>query len=70
MTISSPECGFPLVLFADSHSMVGTDEGELGKLFSSPQHIQLLPNWWQQVPVLDCEVIEASIVDAQPERAV
>ena len=36
VTVSSLERGFPLVFFADSHSIVGTGKVELGELFSSP----------------------------------
>ena len=35
VTLLGPECGFPLVFFADFHSMVGTSELELSQLFSS-----------------------------------
>ena len=36
VTVSSPERGFPLVPFADSHSMVGTGKVELGESFCPP----------------------------------
>ena len=35
VTVSNLERGFPLVPFADSHLMVGTDEVKLSELFSS-----------------------------------
>ena len=35
VTVSSPECGFPLVLFADSHLIVDTGEVELSESFCS-----------------------------------
>ena len=70
MAISSPEHGFLLVSFADFYLMVGTSKVKLSKLFSSSQPVQQLPNQWQRVPVLDGEIIEASIVDRQSERTV
>ena len=63
MTISSLECGFPIVPFGDSHSVVCTSEVKLWESFSSFLPVQQLPNELQQVPVLDCEVVEALIVD-------
>ena len=63
VAVSSPERSLPLVPLADSHSMIGTSEVELGESFSSSQPIQRLPNQRQRVPVFDREVVEASIID-------
>ena len=63
VAVSSPERGLLLVPLADSHSMVGTSEVELGESFSSSQPIQRLPNQRQRVPVFDREVVEVSVID-------
>ena len=44
VTVSSPESSFPLISFANSLPVVGTDEVELGKSPCLPQSIQGLPD--------------------------
>ena len=63
MTISSSKSHFLFIAFLDSHPIIGAGEVQLGKSLCTFQLIKGFTNKWEQIPILNDEVVKALVVN-------
>ena len=68
--LSCSEGCFPLVPLRDPKKVIGVSDVQGRVVFSGVQLVQGFLDQWKEVPVLDCSVVESSVVDAQPKGTV
>ena len=70
MAVARPEGHLPLIALLDLDEVVRRPDVELGVHLRADQPVKRLVDQGQRVAVLPGEVVEPSIVDAQPQGAV
>lgn len=57
--------GLSFIALSNSHTMVDGGQAQLGETPSSAKAVQGLTNQKQQIPILDSQVVEASVINRQ-----
>lgn len=70
VAVSGPRSGRPFVTFSNSHPMVGTSQVQLGETLAPNEAVKGFTYQGQQVPILDGQVVEPSIIDTKAEASI